>query len=30
MITYFYKADRDYGMRIAVALGFSQKDFMKH
>jgi catalase len=30
MITFFYKADRDYGMRIAKALGFSAKDFMKH
>ncbi len=28
MISYFYKADRDYGMRVAKALGFSQKDFM--
>ncbi|MFL0104470.1 catalase [Tenacibaculum maritimum] len=28
MITYFYRADRDYGMRVAKALGFSQKDFM--
>ncbi|WP_165748510.1 catalase [Cellulophaga sp. Z1A5H] len=28
MIGYFYRADRDYGMRIAKALGFSQKDFM--
>ena len=27
MITYFYKADRDFGMRIAEALGFSAKDF---
>lgn len=27
MITYFYKADRDYGMRITKALGFSAKDF---
>jgi len=27
MITYFYRADREYGMRIAEALGFSQKDF---
>ena len=27
MITYFYKADRDYGMRVAEALGFSAKDF---
>jgi hypothetical protein len=29
MIGYFYQADRDYGMRIAEALGFSAKDFMK-
>ncbi len=28
MITYFYKADRDYGMRVAKALKFSQKNFM--
>ncbi len=28
MITYFYRADRDYGMRVAKALKFSQKDFM--
>jgi len=27
MITYFYRADRDYGMRVAEALGFSAKDF---
>lgn len=27
MITYFYRADSDYGMRVATALGFSQKDF---
>ena len=29
MITYFYKADRNYGMRIAEALGFTAKDFIK-
>ncbi|WP_074408297.1 MULTISPECIES: catalase [Aquimarina] len=29
MITYFYRSDRDFGMRIAKALGFSQKDFMQ-
>jgi len=29
MIIYFYRADRDYGMRIATALGFSPKDFMQ-
>lgn len=29
MIGYFYKADAEYGMRLAKALGFSQKDFMK-
>jgi len=29
MITYFYMADRDYGMRLAAALGFTQADFMK-
>ncbi len=28
MITYFYRSDRDYGMRVAKALGFTQKDFM--
>ncbi|MCG9790971.1 catalase [Flavobacterium algicola] len=28
MITYFYRADSDYGMRVAAALGFSQKDFI--
>ncbi len=28
MIGYFYSADRDYGMRLAKALGFTQKDFM--
>ncbi|MBU2997790.1 catalase [Cellulophaga baltica] len=28
MITYFYKADRNYGMSLAKALGFSMKDFM--
>ena len=27
MITYFYKADREYGMRVAEKLGFSAKDF---
>ncbi|WP_394749624.1 catalase [Spongiimicrobium salis] len=27
MITHFYRADRDYGMRVAKALGFSAKDF---
>lgn len=27
MITYFYRADRDYGMRVAKALGFSMSDF---
>ena len=27
MITYFYRADRDYGMRLATALGFDMKDF---
>jgi len=29
MITYFYLADRDYGMRLATTLGFTQADFMK-
>ena len=29
MITFFYMADRDYGMRVAAALGFTQADFMK-
>ncbi len=29
MITYFYKADSNFGMRVAQALGYSQKDFMK-
>ncbi|MFC5045189.1 catalase [Aquimarina hainanensis] len=28
MITHFYRADRDYGMRVAKALGYSAKDFM--
>ncbi len=28
MITYFYRADKEYGMRIAKELGFTQKDFM--
>ncbi len=28
MITYFYKSDRDYGIRVAKALGFTEKDFM--
>ncbi|WP_317197664.1 catalase [Neotamlana laminarinivorans] len=28
MITYFYKADRNYGMSLAKALGFSMSDFM--
>ncbi|HAS39708.1 MAG TPA: catalase [Microscillaceae bacterium] len=27
MITYFYRADRDFGMRVAKALGFSMQDF---
>jgi catalase len=27
MITFFYRADSNYGMRVAEALGFSQKDF---
>ncbi len=27
MITYFYRADRDFGMRIAEAIGYSRKDF---
>ena len=27
MVSYFYKADRDYGMRVAKALGFTMKDF---
>lgn len=27
MITYFYKADREYGMAIAKALGFKMSDF---
>lgn len=27
MIGYFYKADSDFGMRLAKALGFSMKDF---
>ena len=30
MITYFYRADRDYGMRVATALGFGKEDFMGH
>jgi catalase len=29
MITFFYRADRDYGMRMASALGFTQEDFTK-
>lgn len=29
MITHFYLADREYGMRLAAALGFTQADFMK-
>ena len=29
MITFFYRADRDYGMRVATALGFTAADFMK-
>ena len=29
MITFFYLADRDYGMRLAAALGFTQADFMR-
>ena len=29
MIAYFYRADRDYGMQVAKALGYSDKDFMK-
>ncbi len=29
MITHFYLADRDYGMRLATALGFTAADFMK-
>jgi catalase len=28
MISHFYQSDRDYGMRVATALGFSAKDFM--
>jgi len=28
MITYFYRADRDFGMKLAMKLGFSMKDFM--
>ena len=28
MITFFYLADREYGMRVAAALGFTQADFM--
>ena len=27
MIGYFYKANKDYGTRLAKALGFSAKDF---
>ncbi len=27
MITYFYRADRDFGMSVAKALGFSMQDF---
>jgi catalase len=27
MITYFYRANRDLGMRLARAIGFSMKDF---
>ena len=27
MITFFYRADSNYGMRVAEKLGFSQKDF---
>jgi catalase len=30
MITHFYLADRDYGMRLAKELGFTQADFMKN
>ncbi len=30
MVTYFYRADKDYGMRVAEALGYSMEDFMKH
>ncbi|UZR96224.1 catalase [Chondrinema litorale] len=30
MITHFYRADRDYGMRVATALGFDKEDFMGH
>ncbi|WP_370637494.1 catalase [Flagellimonas sp. HMM57] len=29
MITYFYRADRDFGMKLATNLGFSMKDFAK-
>jgi catalase len=29
MITHFYLADREYGMRLAAALGFTPADFMK-
>ncbi len=29
MITFFYKADRNYGMRVATALGFTAADFIK-
>jgi len=29
MITYFYLADRDYGMRLAKECGFTATDFMK-
>lgn len=28
MITHFYLADRDYGMQLAKALGFTKEDFM--
>ncbi|WP_255518061.1 catalase-related domain-containing protein [Fulvivirga sp. M361] len=28
MVTYFYRADKDYGMRVAQALGFGMKDFV--
>ena len=30
MITYFYRADRNFGMKVAKALDFSMKDFMSH
>ncbi len=30
MITYFYRADRNYGIRVAEALGFSRREFAQN